>query len=77
MGQIGMKKKIVMKRIPFFIMKFATAPHFPQRICCGVYPDPHVKKRTPMIIICSPFQRLPEAVRFLLCVFDCSTFCSI
>jgi hypothetical protein len=42
-----------------------------------VYPDPHVKKRTPMIIICSPFQRLPEAVRFLLCVFDCSTFCSI
>jgi len=44
-----MIKKSVMKRIPLLVMKFATVPHLPQRICAGAGSDPHEKKCVPII----------------------------
>ena len=48
-GMTGTKKKIVMKRIPLLVRKGAVVPQLPQRIGCGVCPDPQVKKRMPII----------------------------
>src|SRR5438093_382924 len=48
-GSTGMMKKSVMKRIPFFIVKFPTVPHLPQRICSGTACEPHEKKCVPTI----------------------------
>src|SRR2546421_1514676 len=48
-GMTGMTKKSVMKLMPFLSWKLATVPQRPQRICCGVSPEPHVKKCVPMM----------------------------
>jgi hypothetical protein len=45
----GTKKKTVIKRIPLFVINGAASPQLLQRIGCGVCPEPHVKKRVPMI----------------------------
>jgi hypothetical protein len=48
-GMTGTKKKSVMKRMPLLVRNGATMPQLPQRIGCGVCPEPQVKKRVPMI----------------------------
>jgi hypothetical protein len=48
-GITGTKKKTVIKRIPLLVRKGATVPQLPQRMGCGVCPEPHVIKRVPMI----------------------------
>jgi hypothetical protein len=45
----GMKKKTVIKRIPLLVRNGAAAPQLLQRMGCGLCPEPHVKKRVPMI----------------------------
>jgi hypothetical protein len=49
MGMTGIMKNAVMNCIPFLMMKFATVPHCPQRICCEDGCEPQVKNRVPMI----------------------------
>jgi hypothetical protein len=49
MGMTGTMKKTVMKRIPLLVINGATVPQLPQRMGWGVCPEPHEKKREPII----------------------------
>ncbi len=48
-GNTGMTKNSVMKRMPCFLTNVPTVPQLPQRICPGTVSDPQVKKCVPIM----------------------------